>query len=674
MTDASKIGFTPQYAWEKFVLDVGFPTSFAADGTATAAMTAGISVPEAQVWMEPAKDFRLSLMASDFALKLITNPLGVTPTVPGLQLGASWKIYQARIGLDNTGNFTVGGGLNKFWPQNKDLTLGADLALGNVTNPEWTGPTGLTLKSDIKQDFKVPGLEGKHGVKLEASYAMSGWGSPEPTVIPHYNSLEMITDDPMLNVFILGGEFSLEISKGIFLKPSGSYEVAWGGSYSDLATPITNADGLVVVQQSAEQNQKAKIGIGLSGANNALATLPVSSGQAADAVTEVPVTMSKWDVNVTWRPGFANTTARDSVVNINGNFGDSQYWDWYQTNVATHGFDVSTRIQLPLSPQGWQEGTFPVSVYAKFSHDEVTTHSYWLDVDQAEQAYDGHMTADGKTALPNGMAPTNKVVIGLTYQNASETVVKTKVQEQGAEDTRNFYTANQVLNSLTQKPVNDRTDRVIVGIYPHEALGLVDQDGKRIEFIDGSVPVGERTNPPKTIPCKTVEEFLEYLGKWSAIYRMANQVLNALTQKPLNMKTTQMIMGVYPHKSLGLVDQIGKEIELVDESVLVEQRTNPPKTIPCKTAEEFLVYLQNRMANQVLNSLTQKPLNTKTGQVITRVYPHKSLGLVDQIGKEIELVDESVPVENRTNPPKIIPYKTAEKFLVYLQKWSTTHE
>lgn len=521
MTDAPKIGFTPQYEWEKFVLDVGFPTTFAADGTATAAMTAGISVPEASVWFEPVKDFRLSLTASDFALKLITNPLGVTPTVPGMQLGAGWDIYQTRIGLSNTGDFTVGGGLNKFWKQNEDLKLGADLALGNVTNPEWTGPTGLTLKSDIKQKFKISGLEGEHAVKLDASYAMSGWGSPEPTVIPHYNFSEMIADDPMLNTLILGGEISINVDKkkGIFLKPSASYETAWGGTYSDLATPVANADGLTVVQQSAAQYQKGKIGLALSGANSAMASLPVASGTTADAASEVPVTMSKWDLGVTWRPGFLNTTAQDSVVNTNGNFGDSQYWDWYQTNGATSGFDVSTRVQLPLTPKGWQEGAFPVSVYAKFSHDEVATRSYWLDVDQAEQAYDGHMAADGKTALPNGTVPTNKVVIGVTYQNTSETVIKSKAQEQAARDASNFYTANQILNALTQKPVNDKTGHVITAVYPHEALGLVDQEGKRIEFIDQTVEVAKRTNPPKTIPCKTIEEFLGYLGKWSASHR-----------------------------------------------------------------------------------------------------------------------------------------------------------
>jgi hypothetical protein len=527
MTDASKIGFTPQYMWDKFVLDVGFPTSFAADGTATAAMTAGISVPEAQVWMEPVEDFRLSLTASDFALKLITNPLGVTPTVPGMQLGASWKIYEARLGLSNTGDFTVGGGLDKFWEANKDLTLGADLALGNVTNPEWTGPTGLTLKGDIKQDFKVPGLyDGKHAVQLDASYGVSGWGAAEPTAIPHYNLTEMISDDPILNTLSLSAKFSLEVSKGIFLKPSASYETAWGGTYSDLATPIANSDGLTVVQQSAMQSQKAKIGIGLSGASSALATLPVASGQVADAASEVPVTMSKWDVDVTWRPGFANTTAQDSVVNINGNFGDSQYWDWYQTNMATNGFDVSTRVMLPLSPQGWQEGTFPLSVYAKFSHDEVTTHSYWLDVDQAEQAYDGHMTADGKTALPNGMAPTNKVVIGLTYQNASETVVKNKVQEQAAEDTRNFYTANQILDSLNEKPVNayhakDKTHpetHAITRVVPHDTFGIVDQMGTPIR-IEEPNPTPADPNAKKQVDIKTVEQFLGYLGKWSAAHR-----------------------------------------------------------------------------------------------------------------------------------------------------------
>lgn len=523
MADATKIGFTPQYSWDKFVLDVGFPTTFAADGTATAAMTTGVSVPEAQVWIEPVKDYRLSLTANDFALKLITNPLGVTPTVPGIQLGANYDLYQARIGLTNTGDFTVGGGLNDYWKVNgnQELLLGADLTLGNVTNPKWTGPTGLTLKSDIKQAFKIPGWEErKHGIKLNISYAMSGWGSPEPTLIPHYNLSEMIADDPMLNVLTLGGEVSIEVSKKIFLKPSGSYEIAWGGSYSDLATPIANSDGLTVVQQSAGQYQKAKIGLGLSGAKSALATLPVASGEAAAATSEVPVTMSNWDVGVTWRPGFANTTAQDSVVNTNGNFGDSQYWDWYQTNGATSGFDVSTRVMLPLSPQGWQEGTFPVSVYAKFSHDEVQTRSYWLDVDQAEQAYGGHMTADGKTALPNGVAPTNKIVIGLTYQNTSETVIKNKVEEQAARDASDFYTANQILNLLTQKPINQhkRSGKVITKVYPDEALGIVDQEGQPIEF---EFPDPTTENPAKTkkVPYRTIEQFLGYLGTWSASHR-----------------------------------------------------------------------------------------------------------------------------------------------------------
>jgi hypothetical protein len=147
-------------------------------------------------------------------------------------------------------------------------------------------------------------------------------------------------------------------------------------------------------------------------------------------------------------------------------------------------------------------------------------------VDQAEQPYVSHMTADGKTALPNGMAPTNKIVVGLTYQNTSETVIKSKVQEQAAQDARNFYTANQILNSLTQKPINDKpkpvddtTVHVITGVYPHEVFGLVDQDGRPIEFIDETVKKEERTKPPKTVSCKTIEEFLGYLGKWSATHR-----------------------------------------------------------------------------------------------------------------------------------------------------------
>lgn len=410
-TSSQPVTFMPQYAWKKFYVDLAVPTSFAEDGTATPSFTAGLNLGEFDGWIEPVKDVRVSLGISDFALKMNANPLGFVPTLPSTRLGVSYKIWQLRAGLDNTGNFTTGAGVSNFWRANDSLELGADLALGNVANPEWAGPTGISVAGGLKQPYKILGRD--NAVELNVSYAQSGWGSPEVIVIPHYNLTEMIPDDPLSHVFSASGETALELTTGVYLKAKASYEVGMGGAYSDLETPRANVDGLTVVQESTQQYQKGSVTVTVAGANSALATLPASPDSGSE-VSEVSVTKSKWEVAFTWRPDLFNTTAQDYVVNTNGNFGDTQYWDWYATDGAKSGFDTSVRFMLPTNAEAWQKGKLPMAVYLKFSHDDAVTHSYYLDTAQEHQPYEGHVGADSKP-LPNGSAPTNKITMGWTY-------------------------------------------------------------------------------------------------------------------------------------------------------------------------------------------------------------------------------------------------------------------